>query len=93
MGNDNLGIDGVFGGCSFATPVEMKPKTEEIITETKEKKGTFHNYEQTLVSKEKGDELITSPLPRIEDAPAAFDIRDVDGVNYATPNRNQHIPK
>ena len=92
MGNDNLGIDGLFGGCSFATPVEMKPKTEEIITETKVKKGTFHNYEQTLVSKEKGDELITSPLPRIEDAPAAFDIRDVDGVNYATPNRNQHIP-
>ena len=35
---------------------------------------------------------VVSPPPKYEDAPASFDIRDVDGVNYASPSRNQHIP-
>ena len=55
MGSDNLGIDGLFGGCSFATPVEMKPATEVVANFVK--KGTYHNYEQQLVSNNNGGEL------------------------------------
>ena len=36
---------------------------------------------------------VISELPKYEDAPTSFDVRDVDGVNYASPSRNQHIPQ
>lgn len=40
--------------------------------------------------------LVTSPLPHTylkpEDIPVSYDIRNLSGVNYATANRNQHIP-
>ena len=35
---------------------------------------------------------VISPLPRFEDAPASYDVRNLNGVNYASPSRNQHIP-
>ena len=42
------------------------------------------------------DEVITQPLPweymKNEDIPESYDIRNIDGHNYATWDKNQHIP-
>lgn len=41
--------------------------------------------------------VVTSPLPHTylseEDLPKEYDIRDLDGVSYASIDRNQHIPQ
>ena len=41
--------------------------------------------------------VVTSPLPheylKLEDIPANFTWADVDGVNYLTATRNQHVPQ
>ena len=40
---------------------------------------------------------VTSPLPHTyispEDLPTSFDPRNIDGKDYTTVNRNQHIPQ
>lgn len=40
--------------------------------------------------------MVTSPLPHTymqpQDIPASYDIRDLNGVDYASIDRNQHIP-
>jgi cathepsin X len=59
--------------------------------------GTYFDYENAPRPETRAgstaDTRVTSALPRFEDAPASFDIRDIDGVNYASPSRNQHIPQ
>ena len=64
------------------------------------KKGTFFDYaSRPAGGRRTGERRIVpartnvhSPLPRFEDAPASFDVRNVGGVSYASPDRNQHIP-
>ena len=93
MGGDNLDVESY---CSWATPAPMKMDDEDTAP-NKVPKGTFHDYNQWAPSKArpKGDEHVVTPLPDPLDAalPAAWDIRDVDGHNWATPSRNQHIPQ
>ena len=42
------------------------------------------------------EEVVKSPLPhtyiKTEDLPKSYDIRNIDGYNYATWDKNQHIP-
>lgn len=41
--------------------------------------------------------VVKSPLPHtyvnMDDVPSSYDIRNVNGKNFATINRNQHIPQ
>ena len=55
-------------------------------------RGTFFDYDHPSVPGPAVSHIV-SPLPKPEDAPNAYDIRDVDGVNYASIDRNQHIPQ
>jgi cathepsin X len=97
MGNNNLGIDNpIFGSCRWATPSPKfaEDEEEEKVPSKRVAKGTFHNYAQPLLPiHASAPSLVTSPLPNASDAPASFDIRAVDGIDYSTPNRNQHIPQ
>jgi len=94
MGSHNLGVE---NSCSWATPKEMKP-SEKLLGAKKAWEvppGAFHDYNNPGIVRGAGPrrEHITSPLPKMEDAPASFDIRAVSNINYASPDRNQHIPQ
>ena len=58
--------------------------------------GTYFDYANAPRPESRGNSQaptrVVSPLPRFEDAPASFDVRNYEGQNYASPDRNQHIP-
>jgi cathepsin X len=103
MGNDNLGVE---HQCSWATPTLMTPGVVESARETTHhsyttnpevKPGTYFDYASRPTGGRQHHGLlaqtnVVSPLPSVEDAPASYDIRNIDGANYASPDRNQHIP-
>ena len=90
-GINNLQIESM---CQWAVP-----KVPEAV-----KSPEFRTHELKLrikegcvdLSKKVNREVIKTPRPhtylKMEDLPKSYDIRDIDGVNYATWNRNQHIP-
>jgi len=57
-------------------------------------KNIFHF---SLIATFENGPLILSPLPheylKPEDLPANYTWADVDGVNYLTATRNQHVPQ
>ena len=106
MYKDNLGVE---DSCTWATPSVMRKggKSEvEAETETEAARKqmvsekVFHDKKQPCLKPRPQAErtsVIKSPLPHTylkdEDIPDSYDIRNVDGKNYATINRNQHIPQ
>eukprot|EP00937_MAST-01D_sp_MAST-1D-sp2_P006323 g6323.t1 len=97
MGGKNLGVE---SSCSYAMPVEMN--TTETETGTKAAavadavaKGTYYDYDAAPTSRPgaQAREHVVSPRPAIGSAPASYDIRDINGTNMATIDRNQHIPQ
>jgi cathepsin X len=89
MHEHNLGVE---GSCSWATPVPetVEPKSSDYI----EPRSYFdYGARNTYFESEEPIELVLSPRPRPEDAPASFDIRNISDVSYASIDRNQHIPQ
>ena len=103
MGGHNLGVE---SSCSWATPTKMKAKSKPQVEAARRQlftidesieMGTFFDYENAPRPHSRknspGEVRVVSPLPKFEDAPASFDVRNIDGENYASPDRNQHIPQ
>ena len=90
-GINNLQIE---SSCQWAVPKVPEQR----------KSAEFRSHELSLrikdgcvdESKAVEEQVIKSPLPhtylKAAEIPKSYDIRDIDGVNYATWNRNQHIP-
>ena len=88
------------GGHDETPTTDRKPRL--FSTDPSVGKGTYHDYERpcrkTSPSKETRELVLTArphetPGYDKSKVPGSWDIRDVDGVNLATINRNQHIPQ
>mmetsp|Transcript_7903 Transcript_7903/g.11071 ORF Transcript_7903/g.11071 Transcript_7903/m.11071 type:complete len:624 (-) Transcript_7903:153-2024(-) len=104
MGGKNLGVE---QSCSWATPSKMQQQQRTLqrgedaafTVDASIPTGTFFDYSARPSGGKQmsadPETRVVSPLPKLEDAPASFDIRAVgpDKVNYASPDRNQHIPQ
>ncbi|EGD81387.1 cathepsin Z [Salpingoeca rosetta] len=61
------------------------------------KKGAYFRYNKPAVRKGTPTSHVVSPMPhtylRPSDVPQTYDPRNINGVDYTTVNRNQHIPQ
>eukprot|EP01137_Pigoraptor_chileana_P019290 Opistho-2@80132 len=96
MHKDNLALE---SDCSWGVPTATKPTATAapatpvapaapIVTGTRGCAKRGDGVPQSIVK---------SPLPqtytRPEDLPETYDPRNIAGIDYTTPNKNQHIPK
>ena len=94
-GTNNLGIEGM---CTWAVPkVPEKMILNDKMRSMNNRARYFHKSCAFENDWTKVKEVITQPLPweymKNEEIPESYDIRNIDGVNYATWNKNQHIPQ
>jgi len=90
MHHNNLGIN---LGCSWAS---VKPAERAADLAAPAPAPRFHNKGEPCVqlSGPKTSKVVTpEPWTYVKDVPASWDIRNVNGLNLATINRNQHIPQ
>jgi len=99
MHKNNLGLE---TDCDWGVPVV--PKTEILApfvprAENAKKvgKGRYVDFDAPCVKSSPGQKAskVVSPLPHtyVEDLPLNYDTRNIAGLEYASSNRNQHIPQ
>ena len=93
-GVDNLGIE---SECQWAVPkVPKQMMLNKHMRSMNNRARYFHGSCAVKQDLTKLKQVITQPLPweylKNEEIPESYDIRNLDGVNYATWNKNQHIP-
>ena len=94
-GENNLGIE---ADCQWAVPrVPAKMVKNQEMKSRMNRSKYFHKtcaFSDDTFNGKKSH--VVSPLPHTyikkEDIPESYDFRNVDGVNYATWDKNQHIP-
>ncbi|KAK9815670.1 hypothetical protein WJX72_007740 [[Myrmecia] bisecta] len=108
MHANNLGVTDFCSWAEPVIMEEAQPPQQEespfevrgtFTLDRRVEKGSLHSYEQPCLQRSTGPvpTLVTSPEPATyllpHQIPKAYDIRDLDGVDYATIDRNQHIPQ
>ena len=93
-GINNLGIE---SECTWAVPqVPQKMMRNDKMRSASNRARYFPHSCAIRNDWNKIKPVITEPLPhtylKSEEIPKSYDIRNIDGHNYATWNKNQHIP-
>ena len=93
-GENNIGIE---QECQWAVP--KVPQSMELNTQMRSMNNRARYFPHSCRwknDKEKYPAVIKTPQPhtylKAEEIPETYDIRNIDGRNYATWNKNQHIP-
>jgi cathepsin X len=95
MHSDNLAIE---TDCDWGVPVITEEITTQQPIKNKVAKGTYHDYSHPAVIHSPGPrpQVIKTPQPfeyvNLADVPVSYDPRNVNGLDWTTINRNQHIP-
>ena len=93
-GENNLGIE---ADCQWAVPRVPDRMVRDRRMRSQRNRGRY--FAEPCLLEPRGDEgeHVVSPLPaqyvKDEELPERYDIRNLDGHNYATWEKNQHIPQ
>ncbi|XP_011406795.1 PREDICTED: uncharacterized protein LOC100632176 [Amphimedon queenslandica] len=93
MHKDNLAIE---TECDWGVPLLKEPNKQHQVH--KQQQQQQQEYKCSCVKKSDSVKThVHTPEPhtyiKLEDIPAAYDIRNINGNDYSTVNRNQHIPQ
>jgi len=92
MYKDNLAIEteGDWGVPLLTAPAPVLPRAAA----PRVPKGTYHDYSRPGSFRSGSREgVVTSPLPKAAALPDSYDVRNINGIDWTTINRNQHIPQ
>ena len=93
-GKNNLGIE---DGCTYAIPKIPEKMVTNSIPRGIQRRQKYFPEACGIFDHKHEKSHIVSPLPHTylkqEELPKEYDIRNLNGMNYATWDRNQHIPQ
>jgi len=95
MHKNNLGLE---TDCTWGVPALAAEVVTQVVPKPVKSAPRAPKYHAGSCIKRNKDTTthVKSPLPHTylapEDLPASYDPRDMNGVDYTTVNRNQHIP-
>jgi cathepsin X len=97
MHGDNLAIE---SDCDWGVPVVTLDEPTPAVNEVSNKPNAVANtafWTGPTVRSQPGPKksVVTTPLPHtyITAVPDAYDVRNINGLDWTTVNLNQHIPQ